>query len=200
MADSRRADEAPRMWQTRARRRQRPPRLTLVISSLEMGGAERVMTELANHWASKAGRSRSSTTRQPGPAGLPARPAGHRGPPRASPSLAIADLGHRQQLRRIRVLRRAIQSTRDRGRPVVHGQCPDALATTGSGVPVIVSEHAAHAGAQPAPGGSSGNWPTVEPRSWSCSRRTPWPSCPRHSVAADASSQTRCRASSWLHR
>ena len=69
----------------RSRRRAAPtPRLTMVISSLVMGGAERVMTELANHWASQGW---TVTIIHYSPARdaprLPARPPGHGGSARA---------------------------------------------------------------------------------------------------------------------
>lgn len=122
------------------------PRLTLVIASLQMGGAERVMTELANHWASRGWRI--ALVHFSPPEMEPVFPLDSRvteerlGLFRVSRSPISAAINN---LRRIVVLRRAIRATR-----------PDIIlsflnrtnvltvfAMTGLGMPVIVSEHTA---------------------------------------------------------
>lgn len=126
-----------------------PPRLTLVISSLEMGGAERVMSELANHWVGRGWPVTmvmfSSDDMEPvfplDPRVTQVRLDLFR--VSRSPVSAVFN-----NVRRVVAMRRAIRATR-----------PDivlsfmnktnvltVLALTGSRVPVIVSEHTAPEG------------------------------------------------------
>jgi len=125
-----------------ARTRQGPQRLTLVISSLEMGGAERVMTELANHWA-KLGRTITLIHYSP-PGNPPAYP--------LDPRISVVPLGlHRESrsplsavrnnVHRIRVLRRAIRDSRPEVVLSFMANVITMIATRGLGVPVLVSEH-----------------------------------------------------------
>lgn len=120
----------------------RPPRLTLVISSLEMGGAERVMTELANHWATEGWTVTILHYSQPGTP--PAYPLDSRvrevplGLHRISRSPISATFNN---LRRILVLRRAIRATQPDIILSFMANAMTVLATTRFGIPVIVSEH-----------------------------------------------------------
>jgi glycosyltransferase involved in cell wall biosynthesis len=124
-------------------------RLTLVISHLQMGGAERVLTELANHWASLGWTVTIINFSLPGT------------PPvfTLDPRVAEISLGlHRNSrtpvsgmianVRRLAALRRAIKAAR----PEVvlslmnRTNVLTVLSMTGAGVPVIVSEHTAPRG------------------------------------------------------
>ncbi len=126
-----------------------PPRLTLVISSLEMGGAERVMAELANHWVARGWPitmvQYSSSDMEPVFALDPRVKQVRLGLFRVSRWKVSAAVNN---LRRMLALGRAIRATR-----------PDlvlsfmnktnvltVLSMIGSRVPVIVSEHTAPEG------------------------------------------------------
>lgn len=117
-------------------------RVTLVISSLEMGGAERVMTELANHWVTFGWTITIIHYSPPGTP--PAYPLDTR--------ITVVPLGlHRvsrspisavtNNVRRIRVLRRAIGASRPEVVLSFMANVITMLATTGMGLPVLVSEH-----------------------------------------------------------
>lgn len=119
-------------------------RVTLVIASLRGGGAERVMSIMANHWADRGWKVTLLTYddgREP-PAYTLSAAVDHR-----CLGIEISSGGAveaaRSNLRRLRVLRRAIRES-----------APDAvvsflaqvnvrtiLATLGLGIPVVVSEH-----------------------------------------------------------
>jgi glycosyltransferase involved in cell wall biosynthesis len=119
-------------------------RLTLVISGLGPGGAERVATTLANAWAARGaavtlftlddGRTPPFYPLVPAVAHRPLAIAGASG----SPMAAVAN-----NLRRLRALRRAIRVSR----PDVVLSFMDQtnvltlLATRGLGLPVVVAEH-----------------------------------------------------------
>ena len=117
-------------------------RLTLVISSLSSGGAERVASIMANHWA-QGGRPVTLLTFDDG-----AKPFYHLDSRVSHHSLALARVSSnpldaaRNNLRRIRRLRSAIR----RSRPDCVISFMDQmnvltlLAAEGLGVPVIVSE------------------------------------------------------------
>ncbi len=118
-------------------------RLTLVISSLEMGGAERVMTELANHWAGLGWAITLVNLNFPSdrPPAYPLDPAVtvvgldlHR--PSASPFSAIGN-----NWRRIRALRAAIAASHPQVAMSFMANSETLLAAARLGVPVIVSEH-----------------------------------------------------------
>ncbi|MEW6224336.1 MAG: glycosyltransferase family 4 protein [Chloroflexota bacterium] len=119
-----------------------PQRVTLVISSLEMGGAERVMTELANHWVT-LGWTITIIHYSP-PSKPPAYP--------LDPRISVVPLGlHREShspvsavrnnVHRIRAVRRAIRETRPEVVLSFMANVITMLATLGLGVPVLVSEH-----------------------------------------------------------
>jgi len=120
----------------------RPLRLTMVISSLTMGGAERVMTELANHWAAKDWTITIIHFSPPGtPAAFPLDPRVAEvqlGLHRVSPTPFHAVVNN---VRRIRVLRRAISETKPEIVLSFMANAVTLMATTGLGLPVIVSEH-----------------------------------------------------------
>lgn len=120
------------------------PQITFVIASLTSGGAERVMTTMANHWVGQ-GRPVALLT-MTGPdeppfyplaAGVDLRRLGL-ARPSGSPGKALAN-----NLRRLGELRRAIVSTK----PDVVISFLDTtnvvtlLATRGLGVPIVVAEH-----------------------------------------------------------
>lgn len=119
-----------------------PQRVTLVISSLEMGGAERVMTELANHWVTLGWTITIIHYSPPGTP--PAYPLDSRitlvplGLHRVSRSPISAVVNN---LRRILVLRRAIRATRPEVVLSFMANVVTMLATFGLGLPVLVSEH-----------------------------------------------------------
>lgn len=120
------------------------PRITFVISSLTSGGAERVMTTMANHWVAN-GRPVTLLTMTgcdqppfyPLSPGVDLRQLGLANPS-GSPAKALLN-----NLRRLRELRRAITSTR----PDVVISFLDTtnvitlLATLGLGMPIVVAEH-----------------------------------------------------------
>ncbi len=119
-----------------------PPRLTMFISSLVTGGAERVMIELANHWA---GRGWSITLIHYGspdvPAAFPLDPRVREVPlglhrVSGNPIAAV-----RNNLHRIRVVRRAIRESRPDVVLSFMANVVALLATLGLRVPVLVSEH-----------------------------------------------------------
>lgn len=118
------------------------PRLTLVISQLEMGGAERVMTELANHWVAKGW---AVTIIHFSPPGTP--PAYPLDPRVTEVPLDLFRVSHtplsaiRNNWRRVRVLRRAIAASRPQVVLSFMANSPTLLAAIGLAVPVIVSEH-----------------------------------------------------------
>ena len=124
-------------------------RLTLVISHLQMGGAERVLTELANHWASL---DWAVTIIDFSPPGTPPVFA-------LDPRVTEISLGlHRHSrtpisgllanVRRMVTLRKTIRAAR----PMIvlslmnRTNVLTVLSMTGSGIPVIVSEHTAPKG------------------------------------------------------
>ncbi len=117
-------------------------RLTLVIASLAAGGAERVLSMLANHWAARGDTVALLTLSPVATDFFPVDPQVVRvgldliGTSRSTVQAALANV------RRIRALRRTVRQ-----------QCPDVvvsfgdqsnvlalLATTGLGVPVVISE------------------------------------------------------------
>jgi GalNAc-alpha-(1->4)-GalNAc-alpha-(1->3)-diNAcBac-PP-undecaprenol alpha-1,4-N-acetyl-D-galactosaminyltransferase len=116
-------------------------RLTLVISSLSSGGAERVISTMANYWAAKDWSITLLT--------LDANPPFYEldrrvlhiplGMARESSNAIVAI---RQNLKRIRVLRRAIQASRPYGVISLTDKTNvlTLLATRGLGITVIVSE------------------------------------------------------------
>jgi len=119
-------------------------RITFVISSLAMGGAERVMTTMANHWAT-AGAAISLITltpRETAPGYRLDERVARVGLGRAQPSQTPLHAAWRN-LDRILALRTAILRTR----PDVVISFMDTtnivtlLATRGLGLPVIVAEH-----------------------------------------------------------
>ena len=124
-------------------------RLTLVISHLQMGGAERVLTELANHWASLGWAVTIIDFSPPGTLPvfpLDARvaeiPLGLHGVSRSSLSAMSVNV------RRIRILRQAILGTRP---DIVlslmnRTNVLTVLSMAGTGIPLIVSEHTAPRG------------------------------------------------------
>ena len=115
--------------------------LTLMISSLECGGAERVMAAMANYWATRGHKVDLLTLA----AGCPFQTLDprvrHRGLGLTGKSASALE-GLRHNLRRIAVLRRAIRELR----PDVVVSFMDRmnvltlLATRGLGIPVVVSE------------------------------------------------------------
>jgi glycosyltransferase involved in cell wall biosynthesis len=114
----------------------------MVISSLVMGGAERVMTELANHWAA---RGWTITIIHYSPPGTPpAYPLDARvsevplGLHRVSRTPFSAILNN---VRRIVVLRRAIRASRPEVVLSFMANVITLMATTGMRAPVLVSEH-----------------------------------------------------------
>lgn len=120
------------------------PRITFVISSLTSGGAERVMTTMANHWVTN-GRPVTllTITGSDQPPFYPLSPEVDLrqlalASPSGSPAKALLN-----NLRRLRELRRAITSTRA---DVVISfldttNVVTLLATFGLGIPVVVAEH-----------------------------------------------------------
>lgn len=125
------------------------PRLTVVISSLSIGGAERVLTELANHWVSQGWPITIVHFSRPGtppyfPLDARVREValGLHGVSR-SPIAALTN-----NLRRILVLRRAIRTTHpDLVLSLMNRtNVLTVFSTTGFGIPVIVSEHTAPRG------------------------------------------------------
>lgn len=119
-----------------------PPRLTLVISSLVMGGAERVMTELANHWAAQGWLITIIHYSAPGtPAAFPLDPRVNEVPlglHRVSRNPGSAVINN---VRRILVLRRAIRDSRPEVVLSFMANVVAILAARGLKVPVLVSEH-----------------------------------------------------------
>lgn len=120
-----------------------PPRLTLVISSLRAGGAERTMALLANHWAG-VGRDVTLLTFS-APDEAPFFPVDARvrlvplALDRPSPNLLVGLVAN---LRRARTLRRAIATSRP-GVVISFMDRTNALvlvATVGLPVPIVVSE------------------------------------------------------------
>ncbi len=119
-------------------------RLTLVISALVLGGAERVMTELAHEWAAAGRQVTLINFAGPGEVAFYALDPAVREVRldlrrhSSNPLAAIA-----ANLRRIALLRRAVR----RSRPDIVISFIDRTnvltlaATIGSGVPVIVAEH-----------------------------------------------------------
>jgi glycosyltransferase involved in cell wall biosynthesis len=120
------------------------PRITFVIASLTSGGAERVMTTMANYWTA-SGRPVTllTMTGTDQPPFYPLSPAVDLRPlglasPSGSPAHALLN-----NVRRLRELRRAVAATRpdlvisflDNTNVVT------LLATRGLGVPVVVAEH-----------------------------------------------------------
>jgi glycosyltransferase involved in cell wall biosynthesis len=119
-----------------------PPRLTMFISSLVTGGAERVMTELANHWAAEGWPITIIHYSDPGtPAAFPLHPAITEVPlglHRVSRNPISAVMNN---VRRILVVRRAIRDSRPDVVLSFMANVIAILATIGLRVPVIVSEH-----------------------------------------------------------
>lgn len=117
-------------------------RATLVISQLEMGGAERVMTELANHWVAKGW---SITLIHYSPHGTPpAYPLDPRVTEVALDLFRVSDsllAAMRNNWRRVRVLRRAIAASQPDVVLSFMANSPTLLATIGLRMPIIVSEH-----------------------------------------------------------
>lgn len=116
-------------------------RLTLVIHSLRMGGAERVMTMLANHWA-RRGWEVTLLTLEPGEPFFRLDPAVVHRPLDLAAASASTVQAVRNGVRRLGVLRGAIAHSR----PDLVLSFIDStnvltlLATAGLGVPVVVSE------------------------------------------------------------
>jgi GalNAc-alpha-(1->4)-GalNAc-alpha-(1->3)-diNAcBac-PP-undecaprenol alpha-1,4-N-acetyl-D-galactosaminyltransferase len=116
-------------------------RLTLVISSLLGGGAERVLTILANAWGNRGAQVTLVTLDDRAPfyaldPGVSRRPLGVSGIS-ANPLDALAN-----NLRRVRALRLAIRASRPDA-VVSFGDVTNVLtllATRGLGIPVVVSE------------------------------------------------------------
>lgn len=119
-----------------------PPRLTMFISSLTVGGAERVMIELANHWAAQGWPITlihySGADMPPGfpldPRVVEVRLGLHR--VSRSPLSAVTN-----NLHRVKVVRRAIRDSRPDVVLSFMANVIALLATVGLRVPVIVSEH-----------------------------------------------------------
>jgi glycosyltransferase involved in cell wall biosynthesis len=116
--------------------------LTLVISSLVMGGAERVMTELANHWAARGWSI--TLIHYSAPQTPPAYPLDGRvvevrlGLFRVSRTPISAVVNN---VRRVIALRKAIRDSRPEIVLSFMANVNTLLATTGMGLPVLVSEH-----------------------------------------------------------
>jgi glycosyltransferase involved in cell wall biosynthesis len=120
-----------------------PRRLTLVISALEAGGAERVLATVANHWRSRAAAVTILTFAPPGSESFfdldPGIKVRHLGLRADSPDPIRALT---RNARRIQTLRREIL----RSRPDIVVSFMDTtnmlvlLATTGTGIPVVISE------------------------------------------------------------
>jgi glycosyltransferase involved in cell wall biosynthesis len=125
------------------------PRITVVISSLSIGGAERVITELANDWVGRGWEITIVHFSIPGtPPYFPLDPRVREVPlglhrVSRSPLDAL-----RNNLRRIRVLRRAIRTTRPELVLSLMNRTNilTVFAATGLGLPVVVCEHTAPRG------------------------------------------------------
>lgn len=125
------------------------PKVTLVISHLQMGGAERVLTELANHWASLGWEVKIINFSPPG-----TPPVFALDPRVAELSLGLHSDSHTlvrgllTNLRRMSVLRRAVRS--DDPDVVLslmnRTNVLTILSLVGTRIPVIVSEHTAPRG------------------------------------------------------
>lgn len=117
-------------------------RLTLVIASLRCGGAERVLSTMANYWAERGEEVTLLTLDSGVPPFYPLRPAVRHRPLDLAPEYRNLVVGLFRNLRRIRVFRRVIRESRpdavisfmDRVNVLV------LLATRGLGLPVLISE------------------------------------------------------------
>jgi glycosyltransferase involved in cell wall biosynthesis len=117
-------------------------RLTFVVSSLGSGGAERVISNMANYWAER-GEEVTLLTFDGGEAPFyPLHPGVNHRALGLAPKYRNAVVGLLRNLNRIRVLRRAIRQSRPHG--VVSfmdkNNVLTLLATRGLGIPVVISE------------------------------------------------------------
>ncbi len=118
-----------------------PLRLCLVLPSLECGGAQRVLTLLANHWAA-SGRELCILTLDAEPTFYPLHPAVRHRPLGLMADSASLLQGLGNNLRRLTALRRALQEERPHGVLAFLGDTniKTLLATLGTGLPVVISE------------------------------------------------------------
>lgn len=113
-------------------------RLTLVISSLSAGGAERVLSRMANHWAARGWEVTLLTFDGSDPPFFNLHPAVRQRPLGLTKSRAAV----REAAKQLRILRRAIRESAPRAviSFLTRINVLVLLATRGLGLPVIVSE------------------------------------------------------------